>query len=281
MRLLGVGYVSVGFIVGLCISATIILLAPSDRTSDISFMIPGSELWASIVGALVGGFISALVAQSSFQRASEKELKRDEAQRKSVRRANAYALLLKLIQALDRVHKAHNYYRTYEASSVVEIKDINLTTGELRPRFQVWKPLEGKRKEIGFEVSEKSFILEERALELFNLISDLEGALSNCEYIENYYYQLFLKYIDEKAEKGETRVFGKRVETANAPDEYGLLKLSDALEKLRAALAGARPGLLSAVRQVQDLIEKEFGRKINFEFDESVHGVADYARSQP
>ncbi|MGP1355228.1 hypothetical protein [Roseicyclus sp.] len=278
MRLLGVGYLSIGVIFGVCAATTILAFAPSGPSLNIGLpSIPHPEVWASVLGALVGGLISALVAQSSFEKATIRELSRDEAERKSVRRAQAYSLLLKLRMALNHVQKAHNYYRTFEASSVVQIQRINIDSGAAEQVAQIWQPLQGKRKEVNLGIGEQAFLLEEGAIKLFNIISDLEGALSNCEFIEEKYREFFFGFIERQIADGDYRTEGKLITSSGRPDEFGLLRASDALEKLRASIVPTLPLLYEAISLATGLIEERFGEKIQMEFDREIRGVADYA----
>lgn len=279
MRLLGVGYLSVGVILGVLVASAIILFLPDRRPNHIlSLNISNPEVLASILGALVGGVVTAFTAQATFEKATIREMSRDAAERDARRKAQAYTLLLKLVQALDRVQKAHNYYRTFDRASIVEIIRQDATGDHTDKPVFIWQPLQGKRSGVEIENSEKAFLLEEGSIDFFNLISDLQGALSNCDFIEGKYNEFFWSFLDGRLEAGNTRVHGRLINAQSEPDEYGLLKTVDALDKLRAALTSVQPRSYKSVQMAISLIERKFGERVSMEFDISIDGVADYAR---
>lgn len=276
LSMLREGIFALGLSLGIFV-ATLFFVAVN---SPDSFSVGAPEMWSSIAGALVGGIISAIVAQRSFRLATARELEKQEAERLAIRKAQAYTLLLKLMDTLDRVHKAHNYYRTFEAHAVVEVREKNPATGHLRVKCQIWKPLEGKKKLVDLGLQERSYMLEEGALELFNLVSDLEGALSNCDFLEEKYQAFFEEFSHGQLSGGEVTVQDKSVISEGEPDEFGLLRVTDALDKLRSALTLATPQLFEAIEKVIGLIERKFGEKVEIEFRRTLSGVADYARKE-
>lgn len=278
MRLLAVGYLSVGVIVGVVVASLITLSLPISSTRDhLVLSIPNPEVWASVLGAIVGGLISAFVAKQTYEKATKRELARDAAEREEIRKAAAFSLLLKLRRALDHVQKAHNYYRTFEESAVFKIYELGSDNEGDSLIAQIWSPLQGKKKEVNLGIEEQAFLLAEGAITLFNTISDIEGALSNCEFIEQKYVEFFSEFYKNQLASGSHRTSGKLVQSVGAQDDYGLLKATDALEKLRIALYSTLPLLYDGIDHATSFIEDRFGEKIAFQFDKSISGVASYA----
>lgn len=237
------GHLGLGIAVGV-FCATLILLVLDAVT--LPFVVTDG-----ILGAIVGGLIAGGVAIAGQVMVILAELNVLEKAEKKTSRVAAQGIFLKSLEIHDYTRKAHNYYRTYDETSILAMQSI--PSDEARPQTtQLWKPLRSNKKPIHFNDDEKTLSLDSKELQLFNLLNDLEGSFEQLLFIETAYTQKFDQF-EQIHIKGNLRSLkGKQVQSMGQVNPLEVMELVDFQVHLRRLLIST----LKHVTETTTLISK-------------------------
>lgn len=178
MRLYGVGYISVGIIIGVIIATAILALAPEqvwsigNNLGDI-----GPELIAASGGAALGGIISALVAAYSLNRTFQNQGDVRKAENKRAERATCNVLFSKLHDAQGELLSFRAHFEDDSDAVNMKFRELPTLSRPLFPQMHFWR----------IEPDELASAMVARDAELYNLLLDWKRMSSNLEFLSNEY----------------------------------------------------------------------------------------------
>lgn len=122
---------------------------------------PGSEFWAAIIGAVVGGLIT-LIAQRQEQKASRQERAED---RKIEAKGQAYSLLFKVIS----IHASFAHIKAHVDERLEFGKSV-----KTEQVFAILLPIVNPPSPIDFVPSEMAMLLSLKDDDVFNALASLD-----------------------------------------------------------------------------------------------------------
>jgi hypothetical protein len=258
------GHLGLGISIGICL-ATIALLALDLVKLPFAFT-------DGIIGAIVGGLIAGGVAIAGQVLVILAELNVLEKADLKERRTAAQGIFLKCHTIHDYTRKAHNYYRTFDLTSVVGMQTRD-SSGGLSAQRYLWKPLRSRKNPVRFEDREKQFALDVKNSELLNLLNDLENSFELLLFIEIDYTQKFDAFQLTHIRQNFRSIAGKHVQSEGAINPLDIMELEDFLTHLRNLSISALKHVSNATAKVTEILSKEHKLKIELKEDLDAGGA--------
>lgn|GEM_PF-5840173 len=254
------GHLGLGVAIGVCF-ATFGLLALDLVTLPFT-------MTDGILGAVVGGLIAGGVAIAGQILVILAELNVLEKAELRQRRVAAQGIFLKCHAMHDYARKAHNYYRTFDVTSVVSMQ-TQTQDGSFLPARYLWKPLRSRKTVIRFEQIEKQFALDTKKSELLNKLNDLEGSFELLLFMEEGYTIKFDEFERIHIKANMRHLSGKHVHSEGSINPLDLMELEDLLAHLRSLSISSLKNVSEATSSVTDILSKDHKLKIELkeEFD--------------
>ena len=254
------GYLALGVMIGaiLCLFGLLYL-------GFFEFLKISSDLVAAFIGAVLGGSIALWGQLISIQATQQERTIRTYEEQT----ARAQSIFLKMQSFYSHVQKLHNHYRTYDASSQIFINGSPALI----------KPLQGNNIQLDLNIEEKSFLLSQKNVSLFNKMSDLEGISSNLFLLSSYYLTKLTVFQQRQVSSGKVKVLDGVVRSEGEPDVYNLIELKDILHHILETLRVGLPLCENAMAEILKIVS-EFGLKIELDTVSDISGAADYKTRQ-
>ena len=258
------GHLALGLAGGVC-AATIVLLALD--IVELPFL-----LTDGIVGAIVGGLIAGGVAIAGQVLVILAELNVLEGADRKSKRVAAQGIFLKCHAIYDYTRKAHNYYRTFDVTSILRLQNV-ANDGSVLKETLLWKPIRSKKSPIYFDIDEKKFSLDVKRAELFNLLIDLEASFEQLSFIEAGYTDKF-----DELEKAQFRgnlkeIDGKHVVSEGQVNPLVIMELEDLLMHLRRLCVSTLEHVTATNYLVIEILSKDHQLKVTLEDKVDSSGV--------